>query len=74
MVVSHHVVAGNWNSGLLEEQSVLLTAEPCSQHFYGPEFCLLLIPRLFHHQVWLPRRCWGHGIQGPVYTGHMVHH
>jgi hypothetical protein len=28
MVVSHHVVAGTLNSGPLEEQSVLLTAEP----------------------------------------------
>ncbi|EDL81362.1 rCG31059, isoform CRA_b [Rattus norvegicus] len=28
MVVSHHVVAGELNSEPLEEQSVLLTAEP----------------------------------------------
>ena len=31
MDVSHHVVVGNWNSGSLEEQSVLLTAEPSLQ-------------------------------------------
>jgi hypothetical protein len=31
MVVSHHVVAGILNSGPLEEQSVLLTAEPSHQ-------------------------------------------
>jgi hypothetical protein len=31
MVVSHHVVAGELNSGPLEEQSVLLTAEPSLQ-------------------------------------------
>jgi hypothetical protein len=28
MVVSHHVVAGNWSQDLSEEQSVLLTTEP----------------------------------------------
>ena len=32
MVVSHHVVAGNWNSGPLEEQPLLLTAELPLQH------------------------------------------
>jgi hypothetical protein len=31
MVVRHHVVAGNLNSGPLEKQSVLLTAEPSLQ-------------------------------------------
>jgi hypothetical protein len=31
MVVNHHVVAGDLNSGPLEEQSVLLTAEPSLQ-------------------------------------------
>jgi hypothetical protein len=31
MVVSHHVVVGELNSGLLEEQSVLLTTEPSLQ-------------------------------------------
>ena len=32
MVVSHNVVAGIWTSGSLEEQSVLLMAEPSLQH------------------------------------------
>jgi hypothetical protein len=31
MVMSHHVVVGNLNSGPLEEQSVLLTAKPSHQ-------------------------------------------
>jgi hypothetical protein len=31
MAVNHHVVAGNLNSGPLEEQPVLLTAEPSLQ-------------------------------------------
>ena len=31
MVMSHHMVGGNWNSGPLEKQSVLLTAEPSLQ-------------------------------------------
>jgi hypothetical protein len=34
VVVSHHVVAGNLNSGFLEEQSLLLTAEPSLQVIY----------------------------------------
>ena len=31
MVMSHHVVGGKLNSGPLEEQSVVLTAEPSLQ-------------------------------------------
>jgi hypothetical protein len=31
-VVSHYVAAGNWNSGPLEEQPLLLTAELPLQH------------------------------------------
>jgi hypothetical protein len=31
-VVTHYVVAGNLNSGPLEEQPVLLTEEPSLQH------------------------------------------
>jgi hypothetical protein len=31
MVVSHHVVTGNWTQEPLEEQSLLLTTEPSLQ-------------------------------------------
>jgi hypothetical protein len=31
MVMSHPMVAGNWNSGPLEEQPVFSTAEPPNQ-------------------------------------------
>jgi hypothetical protein len=39
MVVSHHVVAGNWTQDLSEEQSELLTAEPSLQ----PPTILLIV-------------------------------
>jgi hypothetical protein len=47
MVVSHHVVAGNWTQDLLEEQSVLLTAEPSLQprfwfFYYWKKLCVYL--------------------------------
>jgi hypothetical protein len=51
MIVSHHVVAGIWdlNSGPLEEQSVLLTAEPSHQpnDFFFKTYLILL----YEHQI-----------------------
>jgi hypothetical protein len=48
MVVSHHVIAGELNSGPLEEQSVLLATEPSLQpervsYFVRQSFPFILI-------------------------------
>ena len=68
MVVSHHVVSGN--SGPLEEQSVLLTTEPChTSCLVGllvglPYVSYLQRPRNEAVLLWLDRK--GHGSCGFV--------
>ena len=54
MVMSHHVVAGNWTQGPLEE-SVLLTTEPSLQLFVlGLNTIACSMPSCLISQFWLP--------------------
>jgi hypothetical protein len=48
MVVSHHVVSGNWTQDLLEEQPVVLTIEPSLQ----PSFPFLYVIAGILFQEW----------------------